>query len=285
MLLTKKTKNKQKLKKLKRQSRLKRNMLFQQLQHYRSININNANKILLFIDIPNSPQVENKQTSVIMTNQMWNWNKNLVIIQYKTTWKPIQTNIQPLAATFAIVFKVPHQWVVGSFSYLFRNFCICFYAPLASFVYINRRHSERGQVKAERKSRRLLSCRLSLLPAGSPQKFMPHRPERSSPQTKLARTGRSDLTHRRAASSTLPPCWQPTGSVLLTVTKFVSSSHWRCDQGRPKEDSEQSVRLFVYCYFYRDSLRSWYLRFSSRLKCESRASNAVVWPERRFFFF
>lgn len=183
------------------------------------------------------------------------------------------------------MFKVPHQWVVGSFSYLFRNFCICFYTPLASFVYINRRHSERGQVKAERKSQRLLSCRLSLLPAGSPQKFMPHRPERSSSQTKLARTGRSDLTHRRAASSTLPPCWQPTGSVLLSVTKFVSSSHRRCDQGRPKEDSEQSVRLFVYCYFYRDSLRSWYLRFSSRLKCESRASNTVVWPERRYLFF
>lgn len=195
-------------------------MLFQQLQHYRSININNANKILLFIDIPNSPQVENKQTSVIMTSQMWNWNINLVIIQYKTTWKPIQTNIQPLAATFAIVFKVPHQWLVGSFSYSFRNFCICFYAPLASFVYINRRHGERGQVKAERKSRRLLSCRLSLLPAGSPQKFMPHRPERSSPQTKLVRTwltGELPARLCRPAGSRRAPCFSASPSLSVRL--------------------------------------------------------------------
>lgn len=105
---------------------------------------------------------------------------------------------------------------------------------------------------------------------------MPHRPERSSPQTKLARTGRSDLTHRRAASSTLPPCWQLMGFGLSCSRQVTTrSSRRRCDQGRPKEDSEQSVRLFVSSYFYHDSMRSWYgvptgsdLRARPRLQSE-----------------
>lgn len=112
------------------------------------------------------------------------------------------------------------------FGICFATFASALDALLASFVYINRRHGERGQVKAERKSPRRLSCRLSRLPPGSPQKFMPHRSERSSPQTQLARTGRLDLTHWRAASSTLPPCWQPDGlraSQRHKVCQFVSS--------------------------------------------------------------
>lgn len=75
------------------------------------------------------------------------------------------------------------------FRICFATFASALDAPLASFVCINRRHSERGQVKAEGTSPRRLSRRLSRLPGrGSPQKFMPHRSERSAPQTQLART-------------------------------------------------------------------------------------------------
>lgn len=50
----------------------------------------------------------------------------------------------------------------------------------------------------------------------------------------FARAARLDLTHRRAASSTLPPCWQLRRLVLLTVTKFVTLSHRCCNEGRQK---------------------------------------------------
>lgn len=166
----------------------------------------------------------------------------------------------------------------------FATFFIWSNSPLTSFVYISWRHSERGQVKLERDSPWCLSCHLSRLQTGSTQKFMSHTPKRSSPPTTLAQTGSSDLTHRRAANLTLPPYWQLRGFVLLTVTKFVSLSHRWCDQGRQKEDSEQSVRLFVYCYFYPKCLCPWYLRFSSRPKCRSHMLQTPKFDQKGILF-
>lgn len=166
---------------------------------------------------------------------MWSQSKSLVNIQYKTS-------SQQLLQLF-LKFCIIRCWFFF-FCISFTTFCIWFDAPLTSFVYISHRliYTERGQVKTERNSSWRLPCRLSRLLSGSPQKFMPHKPERSSAPTKRARL---DLTHRRSASSTLLPCWQLRGFVLLTVAKFVSLSHRWYDQGGQKEDSEYIVCLFT----------------------------------------